>query len=303
MVQYSEVKAGTDDQAAEQWPASHRSSLTVFSIWLGFRARWKIFIAAILISWAAGGLYILITPEQYEADVEFYYVEQNNVPQPSSASGFAALASSVGLGSSRTSGRDIALAILKSRQLAASFVQSHGLLPVLFPDQWDSKRKLWNVSPSKVPTLADGARELGKFLTVTDSSDSGVVTLSVEFPNGALVAPLANDFVKMADGILRKRTLDESQQKLAYLEEQLAKTTITELRSSITNLMEQELQLTTLTKTQDNFAFKVIDPAIRPKYPAWPRRGILLVVLSFLALVAAALTSIFLDIRKAGQLS
>src|SRR6185312_14272867 len=187
MVQYSEVTAGTDDQAAEQWPASHRSSLrdgkglTVSAIWLGFCARWKIFVTAVLISWAAGGLYILITPERYEADVEFYYVEQNNVPQPSSASGFAALASSVGLGSSRTSGRDIALAILRSRQLATSFVQSHGLLPVLFPDQWDAKKKLWNVPPSKAPTFADGARELGKILTVADSSDSGVITLSIEF--------------------------------------------------------------------------------------------------------------------------
>lgn len=280
---------------------SSLEALTVSTVLRGFLTRWKMFGIAVLAAWVIGAVFILTVSPQYEADTAFYYVEQNGTAQTSSSnSGFAALASSVGFGAPRASGRDVALAILQSRQLATDFVQRYNLLPVLFADSWDGKNGTWNVEPEKVPTPADGAAALREILTMADDTDRGVAKITLRLPDQKLVAPLVNRFLKMGDDILRKRAQDESQQRLSYLEQQLAKTGINELRSSITNLIEQDMKLLTFSRTQANFAFKIIDPAIQPKYPAWPRKGILLVVLTILALIGAGVSSVFLDLRRTG---
>ena len=66
------------------------------------------------------------------------------------------------------------------------------------------------------------------------------------------------------------RALQESQESLNYLEEQLGKTRVTELRASITTLIEQELQRITMTQITGRFAFPVIDTAIQPIDPVCP---------------------------------
>jgi uncharacterized protein involved in exopolysaccharide biosynthesis len=276
--------------------------LSIATVLRGFKARWKIFVYAVASLWLIGLIYILITPNQYNADVDFSYSDPTASTNPQPPGGLAALAGVVGLGGVRGSSRDVAIATLKSRQLATNFVNKYNLLPLLFPERWDAKKKFWHVTADKVPSPRDGADRLRQILFVNDNSDTNIIRLTLTLADQERVALWANAFVKLGDDVLRRRALNDSQESLAYLEQELPKTNIAEMRLSIANLIEQNLQRITMTQTQSNFAFNVIDPAVRPKEHSWPRRGILAVALGMLGILGAALVSVATDLRRSGHL-
>ena len=275
--------------------------ISVASIFGGFRARWALFVVSILTAWAAAGTYLVYAQPQYFAQADFYYADRSDRITPEFNTGIASLAASVGLGKPPTTGREIALAILNSRQLMRAFIEKYKLLPVLFAEKWDSTKETWTVAPDKVPTAAlDGVEKFKNILTVSDDSLTGVISVAIRFSRRDIVASMANNFVALADDTQRMRALQESQESLNYLEEQLGKTRVTELRASFTTLIEQELQRITLTQITGRFAFPVIDTAIQPKDPVWPRPVLLLAIVTFLGLVAAASVSIMIDLQKMG---
>ena len=107
----------------------------------------------------------------------------------------------------RTTGREIALAIPNSRQLARSFIEKYELLPVLFAEKWDSTKKTWTVTPDKVPTAAlDGVQKFKNILTVSDDSLTGVISVAIRFSRRDIVASMANNFVALADDTQRQTT-------------------------------------------------------------------------------------------------
>ena len=71
--------------------------------------------------------------------------------------GVGGLASLVGLGAS-SSRESEAVETLKSRALTSSYIQSNGLLPILFADRWDSSQNTWKrpLFGRPTPSIEDG---------------------------------------------------------------------------------------------------------------------------------------------------
>ena len=267
----------------------------------GFRKRWKLLAAVVFASWVAGTIYILVTPNKYTTDVIFYIDDSLDSKQQSSA--LSGLAASIGLGSSQSNARQVALATLRSRQLATDFVRKYNLLPVLFPDYWNVESNRWTVAENKVPTLVAGAETFMALRTIGEDPTSGTVTLTLTLNRPDLVAPLANNFVKFGDDVLRQHSLSRSQDSLDYLKTQIRDSSTTELRTSITTLMEADLQHITLVKTNGAFQLNIIDSAIAPASPSWPRKGLVFSALTLFAFFAGAMISIALDLHAARRLS
>jgi uncharacterized protein involved in exopolysaccharide biosynthesis len=279
------------------------SGPTIASVICGFRARWKLFVGCVLLAWLLLLGYVLVTPLQFAASVEFYFVDHSGQSQPQLGSGLSSLIASTGLGTSQASGREIAVATLKSHQLATNFVQKYKLLPVLFSGRWDSAKMQWKVTPDKIPTVKDGALYFSsKVLDVKDDAALGTISVVITMPRRDLVAPIANNYVQLADAALRERALQESQDSLTYLQNQLASISTAELRASAVNLMMSQLQSMMFTKTQKNYSFRVIDQAIEPMIHTGPSKMLLAAVLTVAGLFCAAFISIGLDLRMSGYL-
>ena len=276
--------------------------ISVATVLSGFRARWKLFLIVLSIVWLGCGVYLQIAQTQYLAEADFYYVDRSRDESMQLSGGVATVAATLGFGTPSNSGRQIALAIIRSRQLAADFIEENKLLPILFPERWDPEAQMWKVPSDQVPTIAMGVGKLKDIQTVSDDATTGVISVEMWLPRRDIVAPLVNNFVNKADDTLRKRALQESQQSLNYLEQQLGKTSVTELRTSITDLMRRELQRITLAQISDHFAFDMIDTAVPPIRPYWPLPLLLFPIMTFLGIVAAASLSVVLDSRKAGYL-
>jgi hypothetical protein len=76
--------------------------------------------------------------------------------------------------------------------------------------------------------------------------------------------------VEMVNERLRTAAIDESRRRVEFLEGELAKTSVVELRQVIFNLIEGQVNAAMLADVQREYAFRVIDPAV----PADPDRKV-----------------------------
>lgn len=181
---------------------------------------------------------------------------------------FSGLAGMIGMGGagSRNSKltRGEALTSLTSNAHIQGFIASENLLPVLFENLWDPEEKKWLVEDeADIPTLSDGYDLFrNKLLKVNEDPITGIVNLSIEWKDPVLAANWANDLVAMLNERLRERTMIESDKTIDFLNQELERTKVVELRQAIFFMIEQQIGDKTSARVQDEYAFKVINPAI-----------------------------------------
>jgi uncharacterized protein involved in exopolysaccharide biosynthesis len=175
-----------------------------------------------------------------------------------------------------------AIATLRSRLFLESFIKDYDLLPILFHDLWDPKNKRWVVDdPTEIPSTADAYEMFDDdILTVSEDTQTGLVTLTIEWRERERVKEWANVLVERVNRIMRDRAISEAERGIKYLNEQLEQTDVIELRLAIFRLIETNIQTVMLAKVRDDFAFRVIDPAVTPEGGRFvrPKRLLLLAI-------------------------
>lgn len=199
---------------------------------------------------------------------------------------------------------DTAISILKSRQYGERFIKENDLKSHLFSDSWDSESQSWIVAEpgflSSLRSKDDGVEAVAKYqreelaegeptlwnaykafkgiLAVNQDKASSIVNLSVEFTDPVLAATWANQMVKDINSIMREQTLTEARLSNEYLERELQKTNLAEVKQTIYALMEGNIKSMMLANTNDDAVFKVIDPAVVPEEKSKPKRALILAV-------------------------
>jgi len=112
-----------------------------------------------------------------------------------------------------------------------------------------------------------------------------LIKLSVQWTDAEVAADWARKLVAKANDQIRQRSIQESEQRLKYLNEQLAKASFIELREAISRVIESEVKSMMLAQVQTEYAFKVIDPAVVPKYRAAPRRTLIVLAATFVGVL------------------
>ena len=190
------------------------------------------------------------------------------------------------------------IAVLKSREFIWNFVKDEKLMPVLFEDAWNAEIKQWSAEDEEDrPTLWDAWRLLieGGVLQVNVDKDSGLIHLSLDWQDPELASVWVNKLTQRINTYLREQAIAQSQEKLKYLNNELSKTVIEENRQALYGLISTEQKQAMLANTQQDFAFRVIDPAVAPDKKLKPKRSIIVVLAAF---VAGFLSVIFVFIQE-----
>jgi uncharacterized protein involved in exopolysaccharide biosynthesis len=202
------------------------------------------------------------------------------------------LASLAGLAAGGGTGRDEAVAYLRSRKLVTEFIEERDLLPVLFHEDWDPARKAWrSADPDDVPTVGDGYKLFDERIRgLSEDRRTGIVKFSVTWYDRALAAEWANELVARANRDLRARTLQEGRRTIAYLREEAGRTDSVEVRQAIYRLIEEQIKAMAVSSAREQFSFKVIDPAATPELRerVRPRRALLAIAGAGLLFLAGA---------------
>jgi uncharacterized protein involved in exopolysaccharide biosynthesis len=183
------------------------------------------------------------------------------------------LASLVGIGGKGDKEGE-AVETLKSRGLTTSYIESHGLLPILFHDRWDPVAKKWHVGPfGRVPTLEDAYRTFDKSIrTVVENRKTGLTTISVTWEDPILAKQWTEGLVDAANDLLRTQAIERTSRSLDYLRKAADATNIAEVKATIYKLMETEIKKQMVAYGGKDYAFRVVDPAVVPERKDFPRR-------------------------------
>jgi uncharacterized protein involved in exopolysaccharide biosynthesis len=188
------------------------------------------------------------------------------------------LASLAGLASGSDTKRAESLAVLQSEALTEKYIQQNDLLPILFPKDWDAQNKRWRgADPAALPTLWKGNEFFKKNVrTVLTDPKRGLVTMTIGWTDAHVAAKWANDLVAITNDYLRKKAIDESERNIAFLNEQAAKTDVVTVKQAIYSILQSEINKEMLARGNDEYAFKILDPAIAPERPSTPPAVVLM---------------------------
>jgi LPS O-antigen subunit length determinant protein (WzzB/FepE family) len=261
----------------------------VLTLWEG--RFWIVTITGVIV--LATSIYALMAREWYSAEVVLAPAAQNTTPTASNQLGnLGSLASIAGI-TRRADNSAEPLAVLRSREFIGSFIDDNKLLPVLAAAQpWYVSREL----------IESDRREGVQFFVdyafrSSQDIDTGLVTVVVEWVDPDLAAEWANELVRRLNQRMRERALRENELNVGYLKQELAATNLVTMQQAVGRVLEAELQKGMMARVNEEFAFRVLDPAEAPKYRVRPRRtqmaafaGVVgVVVSSVLVLLGAAL--------------
>ena len=228
--------------------------------------------------------YSLLTPKWYRAQSIIAPVVHQDAsgsalgPIGGQLSGLASLVG-LGIGSDEDQKKET-LARLSSREFTYDFLRSEGVIPVLFADKWDARAQRWK-SVAGEPTLEKAYRYFfDKVCTISEDRLTNLIKVTVDWKDPALARTWANKLVARINADRRSAARAESERNLAFLNRELERASIVELRQAINHLIESEIRKLMLANVREQYAFKVIDPAFEPGIDAvvWPRIAMLTAV-------------------------
>ncbi len=221
--------------------------------------------------------YALLAKEIYRAEVLLAPAAEQSTPMiGGQLGGLAALA-----GLSVGEGNDVvSLAVLQSREFARDFIEQLDLMPIFFEEEWDAEKNRWREDdPTKAPDVRDGVKFFHKeIFEVSEERRTGLVTVAIEWTDPDVAAEWASILVHRLNDRLRERALQEAQTNVAYLQSEMAKATLVTLQESIGRLLEAELPKLMLAKGNEEFAFKIVDPAVPPRERVRPKRALTAII-------------------------
>lgn len=238
----------------------------------------RLILAVTLACGALATAFAFLVPKQYEATVMLSPVSIKGGGQMGSLGGVASelggIAALAGVSLGADTGKAEAVAVLQSESLTEGYIRQNGLLQILYRDDWDAARNAWKkLDPKKMPTVWKASRKFDKGIRkVVTAPKTGLVTLTITWTDPNLAAAWANGLVKMTNDELRDKAIRESERNIAYLNAEAAKSNVVEVRQAIYSIMKSEINRAMIARGSDEYAFKIVDPAVPPELASWPNK-------------------------------
>lgn len=263
------------------------------------RTIWERRLFLLLISMlfgVVGVVLALIATPIYRAEVAITPVVESEISGLQSlASQFGGLASLAGVNLGSDAADPSARAVLASRQLVEAFIVQQELLPTLYADVSTEARTLWRAVK----------RFRENILTISEEPSQQLINVSVDWKDPDVAARWANDFVALANEVLRNRAIHEATRNIEFLKDQVDQTTVVEIQRVMYDLIENETKTLMLANARSEYAFRVIDPAVSPEIRISPRRTIMVLAFTmagvFVGLVAILVRRALLAERRRGN--
>jgi uncharacterized protein involved in exopolysaccharide biosynthesis len=256
-----------------------------------FAAAWKakwIVLGITSVFTIAGAIAGLLIVKQYRAEIIISPVSDSTSGMGGGLSNlvsqYSELASMAGISMPGKGTKEEAIAVLQSELITETYVRDNNLLPILYAKRWDDKAKKWmSNDPKKIPSLWKANQYFKKTLReIKQDKQSGLVTMRITWRDPVAAAKWANDLVKITNQYLRDKAIKESEQNIAYLNEEAAKTSMVEARTAIYSILKGEVNKQMIARGREEYALKVIDPARTPELSSSPS-ALLLAALGFAA--------------------
>lgn len=278
-----------------------------------FSAIWdgKVLIIAVTSVFAVlAVVYALLQPNIYRSEALLAPVQAGDSAS-SLASKFGGLASLAGVslpggGSDKTA---FAIEYIKSRAFLKTFMQKHpDVLPELMavekwnagnntlsfdPEVYDAESGKWLrevVAPKQAkPSVQEAHKIFNQQLSVAQDKETSFVTLAIEHHSPYVAEKWVTWLVQDVNDALRDNDIAQAERSIAYLQSEINNTSLSEMRSSLFDLVQSQTQTIMLANASPEYIFKTVDPAVVPELKAKPKRALIVVLGTMLGGMLAVL--------------
>tara|TARA_X000000950_G_scaffold92361_1_gene116268 strand:+ start:2690 stop:3637 length:948 start_codon:yes stop_codon:yes gene_type:complete len=285
----------------------------LYDLWNG---KWIIITFTAFAS-IVGLMYSLLLPDIYESKATLIPADSSSGISRS-LQNYAGLAGLAGI--SIPSGADN----IKSKQAihklsSLSFFENNIMPNIFLPDlmalkSWDQKTNTLNYdesiynektnawirdhsSPSKRIPSAQESFQLFRtqYLNISEDTKNGFITLSVKHQSPFIAKEWAELLINQIHNFYRQKDKSESNKAISYLNQQISKTNISEVKDAISQLLKEETKKLALIEANEFYIFEYIDPPAVMETKSQPKRS-LICILS--ALLGGILGIIFVLLKK-----
>lgn len=260
-------------------------------------------------------LYSLSIPNVYRSSALVIPAQSQGSSMSGSLSGLGGLASMAGISipSGNSNNKEEAIAVLTSHQFLEDFIINNDiLLPLMASKGWDAKKnelilnskiydiknKKWAGKTNTPPSIQEAVRSFRQIYIVSENKKNGFVTISIDFYSPYVSKQWIDLIIENINETMRVQAVSMATSSLNYLNEQISKTNISEIKIVLSELAKSETQKIMLSKSSPEYVFKTIDKAFAPEIKISPRRSVICIIGALVGFSLSLLISILLRLRK-----
>ena len=221
--------------------------------------------------------------------------------------GLASLAG-VSIGGGESSEAQVAQEIMRSRGFIEEFISENNLAVEVFAaegwdmgsnqleinsDIYDVDSLLWVRDAPAGKTAEPSGWELFKkfsgMFSVSEDKKTGMVSISVEYFSPELAKEWVDRLVIGINQHMQSRKLEKVNINIQYLEAQIQKTSIAEMREVFYTIIEEQIKSKMLAEASPEYAFVTVSPAMVPEEKSQPKRALICILGTLLGGMLATL--------------
>lgn len=264
-------------------------------LWAG-----KIKIIAITAVFAVASIiYALSVPNQYKATALLAPAQSSGGGLSGALGQLGGLASLAGvsLGGGESSEGQIAQEIMKSWSYIEGFIDDNDLAVELAAAQgwskgsnelqindsvYDTQNKQWLVENEAgvtgPPTSWSLFQAFSERLAVSEDKKSGLVSVSIEYYSPLIAKQWVDMYVESINRFMQQRQMDKVTRNIAYLQEQIGKTSIAEMQEVFYSIIEEQTKSKMLAEASPDYAFVAVGPSMVPEQKSQPKRALMCIL-------------------------
>ncbi|MDB2378547.1 Wzz/FepE/Etk N-terminal domain-containing protein [Luminiphilus sp.] len=265
-------------------------------LWAG-----KILIVAITVVFAIGSvLYALSIPNQYKATALLAPAQADGGGLSSALGQLGGLASLAGvsIGEGSSSESQIAQEIMKSWSFVEGFIAENNLEVEVYAaegwskssgelkiddDVYDIDTQAWLLEDDETgevrpPTSWELFERFGEMLSVSQDKKSGLVSVSLEYYSPQIAKDWLDLYIAAINEHMQARQVTKVSSNISYLEAQIAKTSIAEMREVFYTIIEEQTKNKMVAEASPDYAFVAVSPSMVPEEKSKPSRALICVL-------------------------
>lgn len=275
----------------------------IFSILWGERK----YICLITLCFTFSAIFFsLITPNEYQAKAVMAPSHQDAGGLSSALDKFGGLASLAGIniGDNIASEANVSIEIIQSRSFIEQYIKQSGIaIEVMAANGWDAENNRllidrdiydpelmqWTRKPPRgrqaKPSSWEVFEEFSEKLTISQDKSSAFVTIGVESYSPYIAKQWVDNYILAANLYLQQRKLQKIEKNIDYLEQQIAMTSVAEMREIFFTLIEEQVKSKMLVEASPDYAFTVVSEAMIPEEHLYPKRLLVVVLGAMLGIM------------------
>ncbi len=176
------------------------------------------------------------------------------------------------------------------------YIKEKNLQSWILPEFWDEKKNQWN-DPDGMFMAYDMVNS-----AISVSFNKTLISIKYTWTDPVFAANIANQMISRLNEYIRQAAIIEGRESMLFLENELVNTPLASSKAMLFRLMEQQTQNITLANVREEYAFKVIDPAVAPIFPAGPKRKLITTIGGVLGIFFGLFLSLTIHFVKSNDL-